>query len=97
MCGLVPAHKSTKGGRYRFADRPFLIKTFRKYDRKPLKQRDSTDSRLRGRHGGDRFTMNTNKTPRLHTDYTKLSYPLLKKFGELLTEIKSKTVRGDQL
>ena len=30
--------------------------------------------------------MYTNKTHRLHTDYTKAFYPLLKKFGELLKE-----------
>lgn len=38
----------------------------------------------------------TNKTHSPHTDYTKLSYPLLKKFSEL-QETKSITVRGDQL
>lgn len=86
MCGPVQAHKQKKGGRYRFADRPFLIKTFREYGRKPLNYWNSTDSRLRERHCGDRFNMNTNKTLKLHTDYTKVSYPMLKKFGELLPE-----------
>ena len=86
MCRPRTGTGSIKDGRYRFADRPFLIKTFRKYGRKPLNYWNSTDSRLRERHCGDRFNMNTNKTLRLHTDYTKLSYPLLKKFGELLPE-----------
>ena len=91
MCRPRTGTGSIKDGRYRFADRPFLIKAFREYGRKPFKYRNSTDSRLREGHGGDRFNMNTNKTLKLHTDYTKVSYPMLKKFGELQKQIKSST------
>ena len=34
-------------------------------------------------HSSDRFYMYTNKTHSPHTNYTKVFYPLLKKFGEL--------------
>ena len=84
-------HRIDKGRTVPFCGPSFFIKAFREYGRKPFKYRNSTDSRLREGHGGDRFNMNTNKTLKLHTDYTKDFYPMLKKFGELQKQIKNST------